>query len=365
MKRGGPALLIFAFCLLPFAFLFSACGKIGDPLPPIPRAPLTVSDLTATQQGDRIILSFPLNRTPRSILPRRIDVYRLVESADAPLALTEESFSTRSTIIATIPVTQIPDKASVVTYPDQIDFRAAAAKPRYRYAVRLVNQEDRPADFSNYALIEPLIEIAEPPTGLQTTLSQTELEIRWTPPAANLSGKRPANVAGYNIYRRSGQSAIKLNTKPLTEPRFVDRTFQFDTPYEYVVRALSLSPPVAGKPAEALESNESQVVAITPKDTFPPSAPTAITIASVNGVVSIFWPANPEPDVAGYNVYRSENETAPPDKWAKLNQQLHKPTSFQDNRVQVGKQYFYQLTAVDMNGNESSRSETKSEVVNP
>ena len=88
-------------------------------------------------------------------------------------------------------------------------------------------------------------------------------------------------------------------------------------------------------------------------------------LLDVNLLIALFWPANPEPDVAGYNIYRSENENTLPDKWVKLNQKIHKPTSFRDDRVQVGKQYFYQLTAVDTNGNESSRSETKSEVVNP
>ncbi len=356
------------FCLLPFAFcllifLFPACGKVGNPLPPIPRAPLTVDALTAIQQGDKVILSFPLVRTTRSILPRRIDVYRLIEIAGDPPGLTEEAFSARSSVIAAIPPTKLEVGTSTISYEDQIDFKTIAASPRYRYAVRLVNQDDRPADLSNYALLEPLIEIAEPPTALQTTLTQTELEIRWMAPAANLSGKQPANVAGYNLYRRTGQAVVKLNSKPLTETRFTDRTFQFEMAYEYFVRAISLRPD--SKTAEALESNASAPVAIKPKDTFAPAAPNSITIASVNGIVSLFWPANAEPDVAGYNIYRSEAENAPSDKWAKLNPQLHKPTSFRDDRVQVGKTYYYQLTAVDNNGNESARSAPLSDIVNP
>jgi hypothetical protein len=148
------------------------------------------------------------------------------------------------------------------------------------------------------------------------------------------------------------------------EERFVDRAFQFGTTYEYFVRSLSL-PSSTTQVTEALEGNESPVAAITPKDIFPPSAPDPVTGASINGIVSLFWPANPEPDVAGYNIYRSEDEKAPPSAWIKLNPQLHTPTTFQDRRVQVGKRYFYQLTAVDMAGNESARSVAISEVVNP
>ena len=365
-KVRTPRLLLlsFALCLLTFAFSLAGCGKVGDPLPPFPRAPLTVESLTAVQQGDKIILSFPLNRTPRSILPARIEVYRLIEPASSPLALTEENFASRASLIASIPAGQIPVGTSNITYTDAIDFRDAAGQPRYRYAVRLINQQEQAAGLSNYALAEPLIEIAAPPTDLQTKLSQTELEITWSPPAANLNGSQPANVVGYNIYRRSGQTTVKLNAKPVTEPRFIDRTFQFDTRYEYFVRALSL-PAESRDLAAALESNASVPVTITPKDTFPPAPPASITIASINGVVSLFWPGNTEPDTAGYNLYRAESADTPPGQWVKLNQQLHKPTSFRDDRVQVGKQYFYQLTAVDNNGNESARSAVVSEVVNP
>ena len=65
------------------------------------------------------------------------------------------------------------------------------------------------------------------------------------------------------------------------------------------------------------------------------------------------------------HIYRADDEDAPPDKWIKLNPQLHKTASFRDERVQVGKKYFYQITAVDAYGNESARSETVSETVAP
>jgi hypothetical protein len=325
---------------------------------------VVISELSALQQGNRIILSFPLARTSRSVPLERIDIYRLIEPAAAPPGLPEEDFSTRATIIHSILGAHLPPDRARITFQDTLDLKSLSGPMRYRYAVRPVNQAGRPAGFSDYALVTPLAEIAEPPTNLRPQLSQTELEIVWSPPAANESGRGPANLVGYHVYRRAGESVVRLNAQPVREPRFVDRTFQFGTPYEYTVRSLSL--PAPGAPlAEAIESNESAAMALTPQDTFPPSVPTSITIASINGIVSLFWPANPEPDVAGYNIYRSEDEQAPPAAWVKLNARLHTPTTFRDERVQVGKQYFYQLTSVDTAGNESPRSETKSEVVNP
>src|SRR5262249_3149836 len=137
-------------------------------------------------------------------------------------------------------------------------------------------------------------------------------------------------------YRKSGDSLARLNTQPLQEPRFVDKAFQFGTTYTYEARALSFTPGNANL-NEAIEGNASESLVLTPRDTFPPSAPSAITIASINAQVSLFWPSNPEPDLAGYNIYRAEDEHTPPEQWVKLNAKLHTPTTFRDDRVQVGK----------------------------
>ncbi len=353
-------LLPFAFCLL--IFNFAACGKIGDPLPPIPRAPLIIEELNVAQQGTQLVLSFPLARTNRSPKLQRIDVYRLIDSAGDPPGLTEEAFSARANLITSID--QIPNQNSTIVYRDQLDLKTGARDLRYRYAVRLVNQTGQAADFSNYATIVPLFDLTLPPAGLTVVQREKEIEIIWMPPAANESGIRPANVAGYNLYRQTGDRVIKLNDAPINETRFIDRNFEFGRDYQYIVRALSLLPGNASLNA-AIESNESSPLAHTPKDTFPPAAPDPITIASIGGMVSLFWPLNQETDVAGYNIYRAESEQIPAEQWIKLNPQLHKTASFRDDRVQVGKQYFYRIAAVDIYGNESTRSEIKNETVNP
>lgn len=353
-------LLISAFCLLPFGF--AGCGKIGDPLPPIPRAPLIVEELTVAQQGTQLVLSFPLVRGRNAPKLQRVDIYRLIESAGDPAGLSQEAFSERAALITSIE--QIPAQTSTITYRDPLDLKTTARNQRYRYAVRLVNGAGQAADFSNYANAEPLLDLSLPPANLSAVQREKEIELSWSPPAANESGTTPANVAGYNLYRRTGESVVKLNSEPLQQPRFIDRNFAFGTSYQYTARALSLLPGNAAVSA-AIESNESAPLAHTPKDTFPPAAPGPVTIASIGGIVSLFWPLNQETDVAGYNLYRAEEENTPPEKWIKLNPQLHKTASFRDDRVQVGKQYFYQITAVDIYGNESARSEIKSETVNP
>ena len=365
--RISPSLRLSVPLSLCLSLFLSACGKIGDPLPPIPRAPLIIDELTVAQQGTQLVLTFPIVRTPRSAKLQRVDIYRLIEPGDGPPGLTQESFSTRATIIASIEGDEIPLNRSIITHEDSLDVKSAIRNSRYRYAVRLVTTGGVAADFSNYAIITPLFDLALPPTSLQAKQSENLIEITWSAPAENVSGTTPANIAAYNIYRRladSKEPPVKLNASPLQELRFVDRGFQFGTNYEYIVRGLSLLPGNASL-ASAIECDASPPLIYTPKDTFPPGAPQSVTIASINGIVSLFWPLNTEPDVVGYNIYRADDDKTPPDKWVKLNLQLHKTASFRDERVQVGKQYFYQITAVDSSGNESPRSTIVSETVAP
>src|ERR1044072_1630526 len=96
------ALLIFAFCLLPCALTFSACGKRRPPQPPVERVPQRTELLSGVQRGNQVILNWPAprrNASDESVQSiRRVDVYRLAEAVDDPLPLTEEEFSARANL---------------------------------------------------------------------------------------------------------------------------------------------------------------------------------------------------------------------------------------------------------------------------
>jgi fibronectin type 3 domain-containing protein len=114
-----------------------------------------------------------------------------------------------------------------------------------------------------------------------------------------------------------------------------------------------------------IEGAESESITFTPLDTFPPSAPDPVTVASANGIISVFWPSAPERDVAGYNLYRAEQADATGSQWVKLNDQLLKPLTYRDERVIVDRKYFYRVTAVDIHGNQSAPTKVVSETAHP
>ncbi len=76
---------------------------------------------------------------------------------------------------------------------------------------------------------------------------------------------------------------------------------------------------------------------------------------NVNGVL-VAWSANVEPDLAGYNVYRSASAGG---AYSKLNGALLSKSvlSFGDTTVASGATVWYRVTAVDMSGNESAATQ--------
>jgi fibronectin type 3 domain-containing protein len=88
-----------------------------------------------------------------------------------------------------------------------------------------------------------------------------------------------------------------------------------------------------------------------------------LTIAASPNTISIFFAANPETDVVGYRVYRSDDNARPKSDWMLLTPEALKTNTFQDTNVEPGKTYFYYLTAVDSYGNVSAASEIITETV--
>jgi fibronectin type 3 domain-containing protein len=357
----AQVLIVIAISLLTLA---PTCGKRKPPLPPIERIPQRTELLSGAQRGNQVVLSWPGPRrnagegSVQSI--RRIDVYRVAERPNASLAMTEEEFAARATLVGSVSYDEIKKAGENLTYIDTLEFAGVPA--RLRYAVRFVNSAGQSAAFSNFLLIEPAAKVAQPPTNVTEEESETAITIAWEAPKANIDGSTPVNVLGYNIYR-SVASQPEVSQKPLSQDpiattKFQDRAFKFGQKYTYVVRTVSLG--TEGKPVESLNSNS---VDVAPVDIYPPSAPGQISPAASPGRISLFWPANPEPDVAGYTIYRSTDPNLPKNKWTKLTPTLYARTTFADENVEAGKTYYYYITATDTAGNVSPPSEVVSETV--
>jgi hypothetical protein len=86
-------------------------------------------------------------------------------------------------------------------------------------------------------------------------------------------------------------------------------------------------------------------------DYTPPSPPTGIQVLNGDNRVDIYWTANRESDVAGYNVYYNYTYEG---KYTLIGSTSG--TYFADIDAENGNKYYYAVAAYDYNGNESELS---------
>lgn len=86
-------------------------------------------------------------------------------------------------------------------------------------------------------------------------------------------------------------------------------------------------------------------------DLIPPSAPRGLYTSTGDNFIELFWDVNPEPDVAGYNIYVSGTYEGPYQAIGSS-----RDAYFLDNGARNGNKYYYAVTAYDFDGNESAFS---------
>ncbi len=351
LTRGLPAAVLAAFLAL-----VPACGRVGDPIPPPSRRLESTRLLDVFQRGNRLLLQWPrpnLTNGPNATITR-VDLFRLVEDASAPRVMREEIFLERAQLVASLKRADLDDaEGQFLTHEEPLEATGGDwSGRRYRYALRYADAREQFGALSNFAFATPSDAVPTPPRNPSVTPSQTALTLAWEAPTGSVGGGPAPAVIGYNVYRRPAKGEFPkrpLNSAPLKETRFEDTKFRFGAEYAYVVRGVT---EVGGDLVESLDSAE---VTVTPRDTFIPESPRTVTGASAAGIASLFWPANQEPDIKGYNVYRAEKSDAP--VWTRLTPSPIAPTTFRDTTGEKGKTYLYRVTAVDAFDNESAPSE--------
>lgn len=93
------------------------------------------------------------------------------------------------------------------------------------------------------------------------------------------------------------------------------------------------------------------------EDTTPPSSPASVEGTSGDEIVELSWSANSESDLDGYNLYRSQSSFSDVSDMDPVNgSSLISGEVYTDNGLDNGTTYYYRLTAVDEDDNESDLS---------
>lgn len=184
--------------------------------------------------------------------------------------------------------------------------------------------------------------------------------------------EHPATVEfDYRIYRSEKGSAKKTAIPFLRAvvhqdegERWsgVDTSIQWEKTYIYWVRPVTRVFTAGHRKITEIEGPDSEPMEVIAHDVFPPARPEdLLAFASDdpnNRFVDLIWAPNMEKDVVGYNVYRREDGA----DTERINSAPIKMLSFQDAKVIAGHKYFYAITAVDLRGNESAKSQETAEV---
>jgi hypothetical protein len=238
------------------------------------------------------------------------------------------------------------------------------ASDQVTYAVEVLNTSHRSGGLSNQVQV-PAAPALPPPANFQAQVTREGVVLNWVevPVPSEIPGLRHL----YRVYRRQkGTEANALAGEiPLENPptlQLIDRTFEWEQTYSYratVVTVIARE----GKFDLQVESEDTPTITVFAHDVFPPVVPSGLQAvfsgAGQAPFVDLVWAPDTDADLAGYNLFRRE-EGGPP---VKVNSDSIKGPSYRDAAVQSGKTYFYSVSAVDVRGNESARSEEANEAV--
>lgn len=369
IRHPSPDFSLFSLLLLTVCAV-AGCGAPGEPLPPSPPIPVAIADLTAQQAGDAVLLTFTMPN--RSVRGERLKEVPALEVLRGILKADGRPDTKSFRVVDTVPGSLLPNytQQGKVEFHDPIpaDEISKHAGETFVYRVRTRVSDKKSSANSNDVSLR-LYSVAARIASLDARVNERGIQLVWPAPDKTSAGEPLGPIQEFHVYRgeldaASAAAAIKdvaqavWKSRPLqiaatTAPEFLDTGFDYGKTYAYLVRTVVLS---GGTPRE---SGDSQAAILTPKDIFPPAPPQGIVAAVIPGastgsfVVDLSWSINLETDLAGYRLYRSEQEGT---LGQLLTPDLLPTPAYRDNTVSSGKRYWYTVTAVDRAGNESASS---------
>lgn len=351
---------ILALSLLASALLV-ACGSPGVPIPPSLELARPVRNLQASRKGNEVTLtwSMPTKTTDQRNI-RRSGVVNICRDLVAMKKCVEVGH-----IPFPKPSATRAQTANLVSYTDQIPATLETQNPLANlfYAVDVQNPYRRSAGLSNQAPV-PLAPTLAAPANFRAELGANGIRLSWNALAnvPQISGLRFV----YRAYRRdiARKTQVVAGELPVqgASPEILDTGFEWEQTYAYWLTVVT----VVAKPngnEQAVEGEDTPTLTVPAHDVFPPARPAGLqAVFSGPGqkpFIDLVWNPNSEADFAGYNVYRRE----PDSEAVKINSELVRSPAFRDTNVLPGHTYFYSVSAVDVRGNESPRSEEANETM--
>lgn len=392
MKKLPYLYLIY---LLSICFLW-ACGIKGPLIAPVIKLPQKAAAMETIQRGEYILLMWnnPDTYTDGSALPEigSIEIWMLeekIEGDTSDVKISKDRFLQEASLHAAMTLDELvkaakehyqgqktegeekkePDEQKTAeevkeeekeTDSTEVSINVEKMtyfyelKPgeiknkKYSFALKVLDKKEESSEFTEPISISTKI-VPDPPAELKAEVFADRIELKWTPPEKNIDDSTPPIIEGYNIYRLNEKGNPERQNQMLLTPRnnYSISQFEFGETYYYFIRASATRYPF-------YESGNSEIVEIETKDVFPPAVPEGMVSIVGENFVSLTWEANKEKDTAGYKVWRREQGEK---QYELLTPEPITETVFNDQKIEKKAVYFYAVSALDMNNNESKRSE--------
>lgn len=345
--------------ILLLLFLTAACGRIGEPLPPLIRIPEPIADLTVRQQGGEVILGWTLPHLntdgSTATTLASMEIYRTIgdPSPDAGAA-PPVGDSDPWRVLQAEPAPGREETGSIRDLLDGRDLSEVLGK-ELSYAVKVFNRKGQTAGLSNIATLR-LQPVPQSPGRPSLNPAEESVEISWEPSSTNIDGSPVAAGVAFNLYRTSSErsyAASPLNSTPVAGTSYRDGSARLGESYVYRVRA------VLATDRGQVESRDSEGASLFHRDVYPPEPPRRLTLVVGREFLSLAWFPNSESDLAGYHVFRRQGR----DEFQRLTATATRRTSYEDRDLVKGPVHAYRVTAVDRAGNQSSYSNVVSDTL--
>jgi hypothetical protein len=348
------------------------CGVPGVPKPPSLELPQPVTDLRVVRKANSVYLVWTVPAETTDRLPvRHLGLTRICRSLDA--AMSECADPVGEVAAPQSPGAGSPQTKSVkpaakaqANYIDNLPPRLLVENPGAEivYAISVLNGNGRSAGISNTGQV-PAVAALPPPSGFRAQVTAEGVVLSWN--GIQHAPEVPGLRHSYRVYRRSegrdtDSVAGELPLDASSATQLVDHSFEWEKTYSYRATVVTLIREER-KPETQFEGDDTPAVKVFAHDVFPPAVPSGLqAVFSGTGqppFIDLIWAPDTDADLAGYNIFRHTVGAEP----VKINSGLVKTPAFRDVNVASGKNYFYSVSAVDVRGNESARSQEASEAV--
>lgn len=196
----------------------------------------------------------------------------------------------------------------------------------------------------------------QPINDLKISEELKTIVLSWTKPKEDLLKDKIKEISGYNVFRKilSADSPdtlsefIKINSETIVDNRFEDSDLGVNGTYFYYITIVI---------SKKVFSGNSNTVQIVIKDKYPPDIPGSLAVFKAKKYIFISWSPVKDKDLAFYRIYRKSKDE---DQYTLVADKITEH-SFKDKHVVKGKKYYYVVTSVDINGNESDNSNSSFE----